>query len=148
MSVLPSFVVDGHEFGYAAQAFSHVPEELRKQLRPRFRAIGERMKAQAAANASWSSRIPGSLKVRVSLAGKRPGVYVLAEASSAPHARPLEGLNGRNPFRHPVFGNENVWVAQSARPYLLPALMATREQSEADLRDALVEAFRATGAAE
>lgn len=143
-----AFTVDGMEFGFAAEAFSRVPAEYRKTLRPKLRDIGDRVRGTAAANARWSSRIPGSLRVRVQMAGSKPGVYVLANANTAPHARPLEALNGRDPFRHPVFGNENVWVSQRAEPFLLPALRTHLEQSEADMRDALTEAFRATGAAD
>lgn len=100
-----------------------IPTDLRKELRPRLRTAGEQVMASAKASASWSSRIPGALSLRVSFAGDRAGVYIEANAKRAPHARVYEGLMA-DPFRHPVFQNKRrdaAWVEQAARPFLLPA---------------------------
>lgn len=100
-----------------------IPVELRKELRPRLTAAGNEVLGDARANAAWSSRIPGALTLRVSFAGDRAGVYIEANAKRAPHARVYEGLVA-DVFRHPVFarrGRSAPWVAQAARPFLLPA---------------------------
>ena len=68
--------------------------------------------------AGTSQRIADS--VRVGATNK--GVYVRAGGAKAPHAAPFENLGKDGTFRHPVFGNRNVWVEQTAHPFLLPAL--------------------------
>lgn len=118
---------------------------MHKEVRPRLAEAGQKVKASAAANASWSSRIPGALTSRVRLTGNRPGVYVQASSAKAPHARPFEGMTGRNPFRHPVYGNQNVWVAQAARPFLVPALRENDAEVKASMNEAVMAAFRKAG---
>lgn len=137
--------IDASEMGRLADRLALVPREALKEIRPRLAEAGQRVKASAAANASWSSRIPGSLSSRVRLTGNRPGVYVQASSARAPHARPFEGMTGRNPFRHPVYGNRNVWVAQAARPFLVPALRENDADVKASMNDAVMAAFRKAG---
>lgn len=121
---------------------SRVPEATRGGLRKAVRAAGQSTLDEARANASWSSRIPGALTMRVSLAGNNPGVVVLARASVAPHARPYEGIIS-DPFQHPVYGNRNAWVPQAARPFLFPAAEANAEPFRQGVRDAVDAALRA-----
>lgn len=144
--------VDASELAFLADRLAMVPREMHKEVRPRLAEAGQRVKASAAANASWSSRIPGALTSRVRLTGNRPGVYVQASSAKAPHARPFEGMTGRNPFRHPVFGNGghwaesgNVWVAQAARPFLVPALRENDAEVKASMGEAVMAAFRKAG---
>jgi hypothetical protein len=44
-------------------------------------------------------------------------------------------------WRHPVFGNTNVWVTQKTHPYLAPALEANRDKVVGLLIEALDETF-------
>ncbi len=120
---------------------SRVPEDMRGQVRKAVRAAGQSTLDDARSNASWSSRIPGALTMRVSLAGNYPGVVVLARASVAPHARPYEGILS-DPFRHPTWGTPP-WVPQSARPFLFPAAEANAEPFRQGVRDAVDAALRA-----
>ena len=109
----------------------------RNALKAEMRTIGAAVANRAKRNASWSTRIPGSIKVRTRLTGKRPGVIVLADASKAPHARPYEDIEGRGAFRHPVFGHEDRWVPQRSRPFLAPALRAELPSAKARLAEAV-----------
>lgn len=119
--------------------------ELRRALRPRLRAAGEITLAQAKANASWSRRIPAALSLQVSFAARNPGVAVVADSSAAPHARPLEGIL-RDPFRHPLFGRDNVpWVTQAARPFLRPAARSTGARIVDEIESAIDDALTASG---
>jgi len=73
--------------------------------------------------ASWSTRIPSTLKVVGG--GNKQGtsitaVSVKAGGPNAPHAAAYEGTKG-DVFRHPVYGNMGNWVDQDARPYLARA---------------------------
>jgi hypothetical protein len=120
-----------------AARIGKIPDELQPRLRPVLREGGTRVKSVAAGNASWSTRIPRSLMVRLRLGGRSPGVLVVARQSIAPHARAFEGIGNRgDTFRHPVMGDRDVWVSQAVRPYLAPAVDATRE----DVIDELVKA--------
>ena len=70
-----------------------------------------------------SPRIMRSTRV-VSRAGRRAhvAVSVVAGGAKAPHARAFENRGREGDFRHPVFGDREKWVAQTAHPYLGPAL--------------------------
>lgn len=80
---------------------------------------GEFIAVIARSNASWSDRIPGSVRV----GGGRSGVVVRAGNRSAPHAYSWE-IPG---VQHPVFGGRDTkrpdapWVPNGTRRFLLPA---------------------------
>lgn len=99
-----------------------IPKELKRELRPGLRAAAKPVLDRARRNASWSTRIPGATKISITFAGRRPGVKIVTNAKRAPHARPFENLGDQGTFRHPVWGNRDVWVTQKARPFLFPAL--------------------------
>lgn len=98
-----------------------IPTNIRKEVRPALREAGESVKRAAQGNSHWSSRIPAAMRIRVSFAQRRPGVFIVVDKNKAPHGRPYEGII-MGSFRHPVFGNRDVWVTQETRPYLVPAL--------------------------
>jgi len=119
-----------------ASDLARVPDELRPELRAAMRGVGQKVRDQAAANASWSSQIPAALQLRTGFEGRRAGVTVIASTGRARHARVYEGMV-RDPFRHPVFGDRGTWVSQPARPYLLPAAEQGREDAAAGVVAAL-----------
>lgn len=118
--------------------------ETRKEVRPKLKEAGEIIAADARSRASWSSRIPRTVRVRVSFRAGGEGVTVAAGGARAPHARPYEGTT-QNPFRHPVYGNREVWVAQPARPFLNPAAAAKADEAGRAIEQALAEAAKALG---
>lgn len=95
-------------------------------LQRSLREVGEEVAARARENFSWSSRIPGTVKARV--AGVN-AVVVSAGGKDAPHAKPIEHAGAEGSFRHPVFGNRDVWVDQEARPSLHPAAIDHLQES-------------------
>ncbi|MGW4426430.1 HK97 gp10 family phage protein [Streptosporangium sp. NPDC004631] len=123
-----------------------VPSELRAELRPAVQRAAREVLAEARSRASWSSRIPGAMRVSVRFTGPAAGASVIVSATRAPHARPYEGLTTRGgDFRHPVFGNRDRWVPQAARPFLFPAARATREQVVREIDQAVERVLRRTG---
>lgn len=120
-----------------------VPDAARARLRTALRSAGQRVLDRARANASWSSRIPGAMRMRVRLTGERPGVIITVSAAAVPHARAFEGLLGGDYFRHPVFGNRAAWVEQATRPYLWPAAAAEAPAVQREVRDAIDAALKA-----
>lgn len=128
-----------------AQRLARVPDELRKSMRPALRSAVQPIVADAKARASWSSRIPKSITSSVSFSQSKPGVTIRASARVAPHARPYEGITRSGTFRHPVFGNRDVWVTQSARPFLFPAIRAGRDRVIGTVEDAVADTLRRHG---
>lgn len=112
----------------------------RRQLVKEFKALLGPLQAEARRNASWSTRIPKAIGKTVS--ARRIGL--VARVANAPHARPFEGISGPT-FRHPVFGNRQVWVTQAARPFLKPAVESKRDEFMEAAGDAVEGAARATG---
>lgn len=121
-----------------------LPVETRKAVRPALRAAGQQVAEAAKGNASWSSRIPGTIRVRTSFRFEREGVEVIAGNASTPHARPFEDVRQRGSFRHPVFADaanktrrQWTWVSQTSRPFLFPAARATEAATTAAMRSVL-----------
>jgi hypothetical protein len=136
--------VSGDPTYVVAEDMRNLPEALRKKVRPKIRQAVEIVAADARTRAGWSSRIPATVRIRTSFRTDREQVSVDAGGKNAPHARPYEGL-GRNPFRHPVYGNREVWVPQAARPFLMPAARAHRATVDGLLQAAFAEAAQGIG---
>lgn len=128
-----------------ARDLGRVPIELRRQLRPALREGGQHILDDMRRRASYSSRIPGATRMTVSFSAKGGGIRFRTIAARAPHARPLEMGNqgGRaERFRHPVFGDKEVWVTQPTRPFFFPALKAGRSQLHAHIGKAITSSLR------
>lgn len=128
-----------------ARDMRKLPPEARKAARPKLRAAGQIIQTKAQANASWSSRIPASVKVVTSFRQNRESVTVRAGGKNTPHARAYEGLTTRgDSFRHPVHGND-WWVTQATRPFLIPAAESSAAEVDTKVRAVLDEAASAVG---
>lgn len=130
-----------------ARDWGRVPIELRRELRPRLRQAGEHVRNAVRQNAGFSSRIPGAVGLTVSFASRTGGVRVRVNSKRAPHARPLENLGKAGSFRHPVYGNRDVWVSQAAHPFFFPAVQANRDKVKGLVADAVRASFPGTGVA-
>ena len=105
--------------------FGKMDTTLRRLIRPALKRAAQPMLADAKRRAAWSTRIPGAIRISTSLSGPRAGVSIRVDSKKAPHARPFEGITDRrDSFRHPVFGDREVWVTQKDRPFLAPAAEA------------------------
>lgn len=125
--------IDLTEVRSLAHDLGRIPAEFHREVRKRIRTVGQDLLHEAQGDASWSTRIPQALSLRVSLSERRPGVTVRASLAKAPHARVYEGIL-EDVFRHPVYGHP-WWVKAPARPYLLPAV----ERVERDLANTITE---------
>lgn len=125
-----------------------IPLELRRQLRPAMRRAAMPILADVRKRAAWSTRIPGAISIKTSFAstGSRAGVRLVVDSRKAPHARPLEQGSARNRnLRHPVFGNRDVWVEQTPRPFFFAAVRDGREQVAREASAAVLQAARLHG---
>jgi hypothetical protein len=135
------------------ESFGKIPPDLRRELRPAVRQAAQVVMEDAQRRASWSSRIPGAMRVSVRLSGRGAGASVVVSAAKAPHGRPYEHLGQPGTFRHPVFwprsrhmvfGVERPgafkhgrWVSQAARPYLFPAAEARADAAAKEIDQAV-----------
>lgn len=111
--------VDAADWEAANKLLRKAAPAVRKQM---MKAVREGVKRHvvpdAKRNSSWSGRIPKSIGVSVTARE----VKVKTRPNTAPHAGIME-FGGR----HPVFGNRAVWVNQTARPFLGPAVNENRD---------------------
>lgn len=122
-----------------------IPKELRIQLRPGLRKVGQIVRDDARRNASWSKRIPPATRVSVGFTERNPGVAVQVNKNRAPHARPFEHGDRPGLFRHPVFGHRDRWVSQRARPFLARAAAANADEAERQIADVVDRVTREAG---
>ena len=135
--------VDHYPITRLARELGNVPLALRRELRPQLRAAAVHIVDDMKDRASYSTRIPNAIGMSVSFSAKRGGITIKVNSKKAPHARVLErGNDGSrsNTFRHPLFGNTEVWVDQNTRPFFFPAIKAGRPE----LRKRISEAVRAS----
>lgn len=121
--------VDTRDFAKFAKALRSAAPEIAVDLRTELRAAGDIVAQEAKKNAdevSPDGRISKTIKTRVSGAT----VSVVMGGPGAPHAAPIEHGGQSGSFRHPVFGNKQVWVEQAAHPMLHPALTAAKPAAE------------------
>ena len=125
-----------------AKALRQARPDILRATQKSMRGVGAKVAAKVRDNASWSTRIPQT--VRVSASGVNT-VVVRAGGPKAPHAKPIEHAGASGKFRHPVFGNRQNWVKQDARPFLHPAatsdLQAYAEELAAALKTQVEEAI-------
>ena len=121
-----------------------IPPAARKTMRPAINRAGRLVLTQMKTNASWSTRIPAAITMRAATGGT-VGVTFRVNATRAPHARPYEHDGAAGTFRHPVYGNREVWVSQAARPFFYRAVQQYTDQVVQLLGDAVEQAARQHG---
>ncbi|MEV7394349.1 hypothetical protein [Streptomyces sp. NPDC091215] len=106
-------------------------KELKKRFRKELRAAAAPLvpKVRASIRSIPSSRsyrpdgLRGALsratRLEVKTAGRQAGVAIRVDGRKMPaHMKSLPSMvEGKKRWRHPVFGNRDVWVDQAAEPY-------------------------------
>jgi len=162
------FTVDVAEFKAFYKALGNIDPEIKKQLRKRLmdaaKPIVEEVK-QAEINIPASREAQTGRKkrgetmgLRAALAnatkadlkgtGRGAAVHIrvsttkFMSASGRPRTIPyyMEGRRKR-PWRHPVFGNREVWVAQKPHPFLAPTVSKHREDFQKQVTSAVLDAL-------
>ena len=118
--------------------------EFYKETRVLLTVAGQDLLREASSRAAmFSTRIPQALFLRVQM-GEKASVSLRASLKVAPHARVMEGFT-RDPFRHPVYGNREVWRDQEAHPYLTPTTQREGERFVQDVKAILADVFERGG---
>lgn len=131
------------------RALRKLGAELRTSKRPVYLkvrratlAVAKVIAEDAKSRASWSTRIPGSIKATTANGGLT--AVVRAGGKAAPNAAPFEHAGREGTFRHPVFADATktrsdwTWVSQQARPFLHPATMDHLTEAVEAIRDAVI----------
>ncbi len=129
--------IDTSSFTKFAKDLKDADKKLRRELSRNMKLAGELVAADARQRAGFSSRIPQNIKVGV----RANIIRIFVNQSGAPEAKPLEHHGKEGTFRHPVFGNKDVWVSQPAHPFLAPALAAKKEESVLAAKKAVDDAL-------
>src|SRR5580765_8815476 len=119
--------IDVSELKNLGKALHKAAPAVERDFNKGLLAYGELVAVDAKLNASWSSRIPATIKAR----RRARSVSVIAGGASAPHAPAYENKGRQGTFRHPVFRtafNLNTSAPQQARPFLGPAVEADLEK--------------------
>lgn len=97
-------------------------------------------------SAGTRAAIARGVGLRIATGSKGGAVTVAASARALPANRRamLRAYNSRQ-WRHPTFGNRDVWQTQHGNPFFGAAVLAHREQLRAAVEAALNEAAAALG---
>jgi hypothetical protein len=145
-----SILIDTKQFSALTRGIRASGPAGRAAVRGAFRDSAAIVKAEAWRRASFSRRIPASLKARA--AGN--SFKVSAGGEAAPDAAPIEN-KGRGFVRHPIFvpldklpGPPGSWTEKNSHPaFLSPAFEATEEEVIELITDRLTAAVaKAIGA--
>lgn len=104
-----------------------ISKEIKAELRKGMREIARPTLKKVQSNASWSTRIPGSTKLKTGFTARFTGISIETDRNVSPHARPYEHFGRPGRYRHPVFADSSkprkewTWVSAPARPYMYPA---------------------------
>lgn len=125
-----------------AEQLRDAPPQLRRGLSKEIKVAAGEFVRTLQGNYSWSSRIPGAVRMRVGFGPRSAGVLVFVDSGRAPHARPLEFGNAPGVNRHPVFGNREAWVNQPTRPTFMRTVGGAQPQVVGRVQDAINDVFR------
>lgn len=141
-----SITIDAQGLPALAKTLKSSSPALLKDLRTGIRKAADPVRKQAQQNArTFSRRIPGAVKVGVSFPAKGAKVVLRVDAKKAPHGRPIENNGRRGAFRHPVFGDRNVWVGQAAHPFFFPAVEGQQKKIVKEIEKVADQVARRAG---
>ena len=126
-----------------------ISKDTSREMTKTIKKSGGSILNEARRRASWSTRIPGSLKVGIQNTKNKPGIVITGRTSVAPHMRVYEfgssGKGRKSTFRAPLFGNRNKWYTHRTRPFIVPAMRNGVDDFRADVLEAVERAYRSAG---
>lgn len=86
--------------------------------------------------------IARSIQVKITASGPRAGVRIRIDGSKLPEDQQKlpKALDSAKGWRHPVFGNKNVWVTQKGKPWWA----VTINKHEDEMRSRILAAMKET----
>jgi hypothetical protein len=146
-------LVPGPEIRRVATALRDIDKALPAKLRKDLKAAAKPLVLQAKANAKaipvatpdrrrLRKRIATGVGIQAS-SGKRTRIRITTRMPDSASAVIPRGLASPNGFRHPVFGNTNLWVVQTAarqNDWFMSAMDGGREEAMRNINRTLQEA--------
>lgn len=117
-----------------AQFDKKLAAELRKNIRTAATSVisdirHEVQSGSYANDAGMRAGIAAGLKVQISTSKAKPGVRIVATKSQMPEGKQsMVRAWQRSTFRHPVWGNPDVYVNQSGHPYFDGPIASDRDE--------------------
>lgn len=105
-------------------------KELRAAARPLVPKVKSAIRAIPSSEGYSADGLRGNLakatRLEVKTTGKQAGVAIRVDGRKMPaHMKSLPAMvEGRKKWRHPVFGNREVWVTQTREPYFYKTVRA------------------------
>lgn len=133
------------ELRWFIKELGKMPPEIRKELRPKLKGIGQAALFSVRFHAVWSSRIPRATRLSIGLSKRNPGLAIVVNKTKAPHGRPYENQGSEGTFRAPYFGDRKRWYPHAARPFLEKGARPHFDKADAELLDVVDAAARKAG---
>lgn len=133
------------ELRWFIHQFKKFPKDIRQDLRPKLKDIGQKALFSVRMHASWSTRIPRATRLKIGLSKRNPGIAIEVNRHKAPHGRPYEHNAKEGTFRAPFFGDRSRWYEHRARPFLVKGARPWFEQVDRELIQVVDEAARKAG---
>ena len=108
-----SILVDTSSLRRLSKDLRKASKTTQKEFRTKWRSAAQLVADDAKQRASWSTKIPGTIKVR----GNGVNLAVIAGGPKAPGAAALENSGRTGTFKHPVFERRSDWVDKSGRKH-------------------------------
>ena len=137
------------DFRRLAGKTSDLEPRLKRELRSAFRIAAElaadesRLTIDAGGPSKTGLRLGIAAGIKVKLmTGKTAGVRIVSGYSQLPeNKRAMPRTMNKPTFRHPVFGNTDVYVEQTGRPFFGSVIYKHRPAFEAAAREAMQKAL-------
>ena len=131
--------------------FSKISKETKSHLRKNMRRIATPTLHKIQKSASWSSRIPGSTRIKTGFTTRFTGIRIETDRRVSPHARPYEHAGVPGLYRHPVWADRSkdrrlwTWVSAPARPFMYPSAVEDLPEVADRMLDVLIELCNENG---
>lgn len=128
--------------GNGKELIKQYRKDLRAAAKPMVPAVKAAIRAIPAATGQHTglrARMARAVKLTVKTSGKRAEISVRVDGRKMPAgegALPAYMDGRKKPWRHPVYGNSNVWVRQDPHPYFDRAIWPLTRKSRAAIRTA------------
>lgn len=134
--------------GNSAEVKKELRQGLRKAAKPLVPAVKASIQAipsHSSDQPSLRSRMKRATKLTVRTGGSKAQVAVRVDGRKMPEhqkALPAYMEGTRKSWRHPVFGNRNVWVSQDPHPYFYEAIRNAGPRAREEVANVLEDIAR------
>jgi hypothetical protein len=150
-----SIRLDSASFNRTMRALRGFDKKIYARTRTRLRAVSKPLVADVQAEirrggpskTGMREGLADGTKATISL-GKKAGVTIVTSPARLPAGKqPMARTWNKGSWRHPVFGDQSVWVAQTGHVFFAPTILKHRAELQRAQLAALQDAIREVDAA-